>query len=145
MNNLWWSLIFSLQNSLFSHQKFIYEKPFMSNNHFRVDESIIPYYGRHETKQLIRCNSIRFAFKIGCLCLSDGYLIHTRLCCAIDSDIEKIRLRQEPDTVLSLAEKCKLKGNQQSPWIFLLQHHLCSIDWNKWAYMPWEQFQKADC
>lgn len=40
-----------------------------------VDESMIPYYGRHGCKQFIRGKPIRFGFKNWCLNTSSGYLI----------------------------------------------------------------------
>ena len=41
-----------------------------------VDESIIPYYGKHGTKQFIRGKPIRFGFKLWCITSSEGYLLH---------------------------------------------------------------------
>ena len=38
-----------------------------------VDESMVSYFGRHSAKMFIRGKSIRFSFKIWCLCGSDGY------------------------------------------------------------------------
>jgi hypothetical protein len=40
-----------------------------------VDESMIPYYGRHSTKQFIRGKPIRFGFKVWCLNTRLGYLV----------------------------------------------------------------------
>ena len=34
---------------------------------------MVPYFGRHSAKMFIRGKSIRFGFKIWCLCGSDGY------------------------------------------------------------------------
>ncbi|KAG5861866.1 hypothetical protein JTB14_026684 [Gonioctena quinquepunctata] len=39
-----------------------------------VDESMIPYYGRHCAKQYIRGKPIRFGFKNWALCTSSGYM-----------------------------------------------------------------------
>ena len=89
--------------------EFIYQKPFMSSNHFRLDESIIPYYGRYGTKQLVRGKPIRFGFKIWCLCFLDGYFIHAEIYCRSDTDIEETKLRQETDILLGLVEKCKME------------------------------------
>ena len=38
-----------------------------------IDESMVPYYGRHSAKMFIRGKPIRFGFKIWALCGSDGY------------------------------------------------------------------------
>uniref|UniRef100_A0A336M992 CSON012399 protein n=1 Tax=Culicoides sonorensis TaxID=179676 RepID=A0A336M992_CULSO len=40
-----------------------------------VDESMVPYYGRHGAKQTIRDKPIRVGFKIWCGGLSNGYLV----------------------------------------------------------------------
>jgi len=40
-----------------------------------VDESMIPYYGRHSAKQFIRGKPIRFGFKLWCLNTRLGYLV----------------------------------------------------------------------
>lgn len=40
-----------------------------------VDESMIPYYGKHCAKQFIRGKPIRFGFKNWAICSSSGYLI----------------------------------------------------------------------
>ena len=45
----------------------------MSANNFIVDESMIPYYGSHGTKQFIRGKPIRFRLRLS---TSDGYLFH---------------------------------------------------------------------
>ena len=37
------------------------------------DESMVPYLGWHSAKMFIRGKSIRFGFKIWCLCGSDGF------------------------------------------------------------------------
>ena len=43
------------------------------NKLLSVNESIIPYFGRHCTKMFIKEKPIRFGFKIWCLCGSNGY------------------------------------------------------------------------
>lgn len=35
---------------------------------------MIPYYGRHYCKMLLKEKPIRFGYKVWCLCLSEGYL-----------------------------------------------------------------------
>jgi len=40
-----------------------------------VDESMIPYYGKHSAKQFIRGKPIRFGFKLWCLNTRLGYLV----------------------------------------------------------------------
>lgn len=41
-----------------------------------IDESMIPYYGRHSSKQFIRGKPIRFGFKLWCVNTRLGYLIN---------------------------------------------------------------------
>ena len=38
-----------------------------------IDESMVPYFGRHSAKMFIRGKPIRFGFKIWALCGADGY------------------------------------------------------------------------
>ena len=40
-----------------------------------IDESMVPYYGRHSSKQFIRGKPIRFGFKVWCLNSRLGYLV----------------------------------------------------------------------
>ena len=49
------------------------------NKLLSVDESIVPYFGRHSAKMIIRAKSIRFDFKIWCLCGSDGYSYNMKI------------------------------------------------------------------
>lgn len=37
---------------------------------------MIPYFGRHSCKMFIKGKSIRFGYKVWCLCSSEGYLFH---------------------------------------------------------------------
>jgi hypothetical protein len=43
--------------------------------HLSIDESMIPYYGRHGAKQHMHGKPIRFGFKVWLLATSSGYLI----------------------------------------------------------------------
>ena len=45
------------------------------NKNLSIDESMIPYYGRHGCKQFIRGKPIRFGFKLWCLATRLGYLV----------------------------------------------------------------------
>lgn len=40
-----------------------------------IDESMVPYYGHHSTKQHIHGKPIRFGYKIWCMATRLGYLI----------------------------------------------------------------------
>lgn len=41
-----------------------------------IDESMIPYYGKHYAKQYIKGKPIRFGYKIWAICSSTGYLLN---------------------------------------------------------------------
>jgi hypothetical protein len=46
-----------------------------SQTHLAIDESMVPYYGRHSAKQFIRGKPIRFGFKVWSLNTPMGYCI----------------------------------------------------------------------
>ena len=48
----------------------------ISHKFLSVDESMVPYYGRHSCKMFIRGKPIRFGYKIWCLCGENGYPYH---------------------------------------------------------------------
>lgn len=45
------------------------------NENISIDESMIPYYGKHFAKQYIKGKPIRFGFKNWALCTSNGYMV----------------------------------------------------------------------
>ena len=45
-----------------------------------VDESMVPYFGRHSCKQFIKAKPIRFGFKIWMLASSTGMPYHAHIC-----------------------------------------------------------------
>ena len=49
------------------------------NKLLSVNESMLPYFGRHSAKMFIRGKPIRFGFKIWCLCDSDGYSYNMKI------------------------------------------------------------------
>ena len=75
-----------------------------------VDESIIPYYGKHGTKQFIRGKPIRFGFKLWCITSSEGYLLHAETYCGVGTDLPDTGLGQGANVVLGLFEKCQVKA-----------------------------------
>ncbi|XP_044764508.1 piggyBac transposable element-derived protein 3-like [Coccinella septempunctata] len=60
--------IFDMLNKRFLDHAFMNEK-------MSIDESMIPYFGRHGTKQFIKGKPIRYGYKVWCLCDPCGYLI----------------------------------------------------------------------
>ena len=65
------SLYFWLLNKSFKNN-FKNEKSFR----YAIDESIIPYYGKHGAKQHIHGKPIDFTYEIWSLCASTGFLVH---------------------------------------------------------------------
>ena len=72
--------------ALFEKLNFSFKQYSSFVNH-RVDENIIPYHGKHGTKQLIRGNPIRFGFKLKYITSSEGYLLHAEPYCGLDTDL----------------------------------------------------------
>ena len=58
----------SMLNERFLHH-------FIPCQNLSIDESMIPYYGRHSSKQFIRCKPIRFGYKMWVLTTPLGYVI----------------------------------------------------------------------
>ena len=78
-------------------------KKFIYSSSYSVDESIIPYYGKHGTKQFIWVLGWGYG-------VSDGYLVHGEPYCCRDTDLDETDLGQGPDVVLGLLEKANVTG-----------------------------------
>ena len=74
-----------------------------------VDEAMVPYYGRHGTKQYMRGKPVRYGYKLWCLCDTAGYLYHCEPYCGQRTQLLSTGLGQGADVVLGLAEKCDLR------------------------------------
>ena len=63
--------IFSMLNEKWSNH-------FSNENYLSINESMVPYYGRHGLKQHIHGNAIRFGYRymVWSWCTTEGYLIH---------------------------------------------------------------------
>ena len=46
-----------------------------------IDESMVPYFGRHRSKMFIRGKPVRFGYKIWCMCRPDGYPYRLEIYC----------------------------------------------------------------
>lgn len=55
------------------NERFLFLQP--RQQQLSVDESMVPYYGRHNCKQFIRGKPIRFGYKVWCLNTRLGYLV----------------------------------------------------------------------
>ena len=83
-------------------------KKYFTTNNYNIDETMIPYYGKHGTKQFIREKPIPFDFKLWCLALPDGYLFHAAPYCGSNTKPKETRLGQGADIVLGLIKMCNL-------------------------------------
>ena len=83
----------------------LFEKLYNNYVKFSIDESIIPYYGRHGTKQFVRGKPIRFSLKLWCITSSIGYLRHAEPYCGINTHLPKTDLGQGADVRLGLLDK----------------------------------------
>ncbi|XP_060801591.1 piggyBac transposable element-derived protein 3-like [Amyelois transitella] len=83
-----------------------FRKHYGLDEHYSVDESMIPYYGKHYAKQFIRGKPIRFGFKNWALCASTGYMVAFSV--YTGKATEKKDFGLGGDVVLSLVEQGKL-------------------------------------
>ena len=60
----------------FEHLNKSFKEAIPLDQNLNVDESMVPYYGRHRTKQFIRGKPIRFGYKLWALTSSSGYVYH---------------------------------------------------------------------
>ena len=96
--------------------EYYFEKPNFSFKQYgsfvdhSIDESIIPYCGKHDTKQFLREKPIRFGFKLWCITSPEGYFLHAESYCGVDTDLSDTGLGQIADVVLGLIEKCEVKA-----------------------------------
>lgn len=75
-----------------------------------VDESMIPYYGKHYAKQFIRGKPIRFGFKNWAICSSSGYLISFDIYCGKNPDRENL-FGLGGDVVVQLLKQAEIPSN----------------------------------
>ena len=86
-----------------------FKKHFGAGDH-SINKTMIPYFGKHGTKQFIRGKPIRFGFMLWCLASTDGYLFHAEPYCGADTKLSDTDLGQGADVVLGLIEKCSLSS-----------------------------------
>ena len=73
-----------------------------------VDESMIPYYGRHGCKQFIRGKPVRFGYKVWSLASSSGHMYHMEPYGGSHTLLPETVLGQGHSVVLSLAEQAQV-------------------------------------
>lgn len=73
-----------------------------------IDETMVPYYGRHSAKQFIRSKPIRFGYKIwGAADPDDGWMLHVEPYCGKSTKITQYpEFGQGGSVVLGLLEAC---------------------------------------
>jgi hypothetical protein len=91
----------------------------MESGKFSIDEIMIPYYGRHSTKQFIYGKPIRFGYKVWALCASDGSGVYFEPYCGADTNITDAGLGQGPNIVLDLCDKVNLPPRSETYFIHM--------------------------
>ena len=77
------------------------------DEHLFIDESMIPYYGKHYAKQYMKGKPIRFGFKNWALCSSNGYMISFEIYTGKSNTVEKV-IGLGGDVVMSLLHQSKV-------------------------------------
>lgn len=75
-----------------------------------IDESIVPYYGRHGLKQFIKGKPIRFGFKLWVAADPSGRILHAEPYCGASTHLPTTGLGQGGDVVLGLADYIDAKA-----------------------------------
>lgn len=86
---------------------------FKDNEKFSVDEVMIPYYGRHSSKQYIRGKPVRYGFKVWSLCTSDGAGCWFEPYCGRSTRVEDHGLGQGPNVVIECVNKTQLSPGSE--------------------------------
>lgn len=79
-----------------------------SCQNFSVDEVMVPYYGRHSSKQYIHGKPIRYGFKVWAICTADGCGVWFEPYCGRHTLIQDDGFGQGPNVVLDLVQKVGL-------------------------------------
>ena len=77
-----------------------------------VDEVMVPYYGRHGTKQFIRGKPVRYGYKIWALASSKGYMYQVEPYCGAMTNLETTGNGQGYDVVLGLLNKSNVPSGK---------------------------------
>ena len=62
------------------------------HNLLSIDESMVPYYGRHSAKMYIKGKPIRLGYKIWCICGNDGFPYHMKIYQGKENNSENLPL-----------------------------------------------------
>ena len=77
----------------------------VDNKMFSVDESMVPYFGNHGSRQFIYGKPIRYGFKVWAICTSDGAALHLEPYCGKSNRIHDFGLGQGPNVVLNCRKR----------------------------------------
>ena len=84
-------------------------KVFKDHAYYSVDEIMVPYFGKHGSKQYMHGKPIRYGFKLWAIASSDGYLVHVEPYCGSSTRITETGLGKSADVVLDLARKADVR------------------------------------
>ena len=82
------------------------------DEHLSIDESMIPYYGRHFAKQFIRGKPIRFGYKNWALCSSKGDMYSFYVYVGKTDQAGRSELGAGGDVVMNLLSRANVPHNQ---------------------------------
>jgi hypothetical protein len=74
---------------------------FVDEGQFSVDEVMIPYFGRHSSKQFIHGKLIQYGYKVWALCTSGGSRVWFEPYCGRDTRVEDMGLGRGPTSSCS--------------------------------------------
>lgn len=86
---------------------------FAGQDKFSVDETMVPYFGHHSTKQFIRGKPVRYGYKIWSICTSAGEGVWFEPYCGRATRIHDYGLGQGPNVVLDLVTKAQVEAGSE--------------------------------
>ena len=89
------------------------------DEHLSIDESMIPYYGKHYAKQYIKGKPIRFGFKNWALCSTNGYMISFEIYTGKSNTVEKV-FGLGGDVVMSLLHQSEVPPNHGHTFFLII-------------------------
>ena len=90
-----------------------FRKSLPLDENLSVDEIMVPYFGRHGTKQFIRGKPIRYGYKIWALASSKGYIYQVEPYCGKMTNLETTGKGQGYDVVMGLLKKADVPGGKR--------------------------------
>jgi hypothetical protein len=107
---------------------------FSSYQKFSVDEVMIPYYGRHSSKQYIHGKPVKYGFKVWAICTSDGSGVWFEPYCGRHTLIQDGGFGQGPNVVLDLVQKVNLLPGSEYFLTISSHHFRCCGSCLKWVW-----------